>query len=383
MKRSLSKVVKMISEATSVRVNMEVYDLERKGADVIVLSLGESFFKLPLFSFRAIPKWERGFHYSSSFGLPELREKISNYYRDRYGVASDPEHEVLISAGSKIVIYMALHAVLDPGDEVIIFEPAWVSYIEQVRSCYGVPIMIPYSDDIRDLKKYFTKKTRVIIINNPNNPSGKVYSKNELQALFDFAEKRDCYIISDEAYSDFVLEEPFLSMGRFDKKKRRVMIVNSLSKNLGMSGWRIGYIIADKHLIRHVLKLNQHLITCPATLIEQYLAKYLPKILSHTKSQIQAVVRKRREIQAYMDSIGLEYLPGTGTFYFMVSIESSKLRSEAFARRLLEQYRVAVVPGVGYGKSVDAFLRVGVGTESVARIRRGLLSIRQLIRETS
>ena len=383
MKHPLSKVVRAIPEAVSVRVNMEVYDLERKGADVIVLSLGESFFKLPLFSFRAIPRWERGFHYSSSLGLPELREKISDYYRDRYGVASDPEREVLISAGSKIVIYMALHAVLDPGDEVVIFEPAWVSYAEQVRSCYGVPIMVPYLNGTRDLKSYFTKKTRVIIINNPNNPSGKVYSKRELQALFDFAERHDLYIISDEAYSDFVLEEPFLSMGRFDKKKERVMIVNSLSKNLGMSGWRIGYIIADSNLIRHILKLNQHLITCPTTLIEQYLVKYLPKILSHTEPQIRAVVRKRHEIQTYMDSISLKYLPGTGTFYFMVSIAPSKLRSEAFARRLLEQYRVAAVPGAGYGKSVDAFLRIGIGTESVARIRRGLLFIHQLIRETS
>lgn len=379
----ISKTIKNIPEAMSIKFNMAVYDLQRKGQDVIVLSLGEAFFKLPPFPFDKIKNWEKGYHYSSSLGLPELRHKISAYYKQEYGVTSNPDNELLISAGSKVIIYMALRAILNPGEEVIIFEPAWVSYTEQVKSCYGKPVTIPYYEGVDDLHKYLTRKTRAIIINNPNNPSGKVYSRQELKKLFDFARKHDLYVLSDEAYSDFALEEPFVSMGRIDPKKERVIVVNSLSKNFGISGWRIGYVIAHKKIIAAIFKLNQHLITCPTTMIGFYLITYFDQLRKKTKPQIIAVVKKRMRVQKIMQKIGLEYLPGSGTFYFTVSIKGSKLHSEAFATRLLKEYHVATVPGVGYGRSLDSFLRIGVGTESIERITRALLAIRKLIEETS
>jgi aspartate aminotransferase/aminotransferase len=278
---------------------------------------------------------------------------------------------------------MALRTIICPGDEVIIFEPAWVSYTEQVRLSYGIPLMVPHYEGIADIGAYLTERTKAVILNNPNNPSGKVYSKKELQELYRFAEKHNLYIISDEAYSDFVREEPFYSMGQFDPAKKRVIVVNSLSKNMGMSGLRIGYAIANKKIIDMMLKINQHLITCPATLIELYVIKYLDKILRITFPQIKKVLRERDEVSRYMDSIGLSRLPGTGTFYFMVSIAPSLLSSEAFATRLLKKHFVAVVPGIGYGKSLDAYVRVGVGTEPVKRIKEGLDRIRALIEETA
>jgi len=379
--RAFSQIAETIPEATSIRYNTLVYELQRKKKDVIVLSLGESFFKIPLFSFEKL-NYEKGYHYSHSRGMLELRTVLSRYYKNHYGVIANPEHEVLVSAGSKVVLYMILRTIICPGDHVIIFEPAWVSYVEQVRLSYGVALMIPHYEGIADIGKYITKKTKAVVINNPNNPSGKVYSKKELQALYNFAKKYNLYIVADEAYSDFVDEEKFYSMGQFDPAKKHVIVVNSLSKNMGMSGLRIGYAIANEKVISMTLKINQHLITCPATLIEQYVIAYLDKILKITFPQIKQVLRERREVSRYMDSIGLSRLSGTGTFYFMVSIEPSKLRSEAFATQLLEKYRVAVVPGIGYGKSLDTYVRVGVGTESPERIKKGLDHLRALIKET-
>src|SRR5262245_36972353 len=147
-KRSaFSRLVEVIPEASSIRYNTLVYDLQRKKKDVIVLSLGESFFDIPLFSFKRLA-YETGYHYSHSRGIFELRRLLSRYYRTHYGVRSDPHKEILVSAGSKVVLYMVLRTILCPGDEVIIFEPAWVSYPEQVRLAYGVPMMVPYYEGV-------------------------------------------------------------------------------------------------------------------------------------------------------------------------------------------------------------------------------------------
>jgi aspartate/methionine/tyrosine aminotransferase len=376
----LSQAVEDISPAMSIKFNMEVYDLQRQGKDVIVLSLGEAFFKLPEFDFDE-SLFVKGCHYSSSWGLLELRQKISQYY-NRYGVEADPEKEILVSAGSKAIIYMVLLSIINPGDEVIILEPAWVSYTQQVKLCYGRPVTVPYHENLNNLEKYITPKTKAIIINNPNNPSGKVYAKEELQNLYNLAEKHGIFILSDEAYSDFVGQEPFYSMGAIDKEKKLSFVINSVSKCLGVSGWRIGYVIADKKYAGGILKVNQHLITCPAALIELCLVKYFDDILKITAPQISEVMELRRQAADYMDEIGLKYFPGSGTFYFMVSIEGSKLGSEEFALKLLREHGVSTVPGVGYGQSVDKFLRVSVGTESPERIKAGLSAVLELIKLT-
>lgn len=380
--KPISDVTKQISQAMSVKYNMAVYDLQQSGEDVIVLSLGEAFFKLPRYSFESLP-FEKGYHYSSSLGLLGLREKIAKYYETEYKVSVSSKKEMLISSGSKIIIYMVLLSLLNPGEEVIILEPAWVSYVEQVRLCGGIPIMVPYDVKIDDLQKYFTEKTKCVIINNPNNPSGKVYSEEELKKIFTLADKNQTYILSDEAYSDFVDTEPFVSMGAIDKEKKLSFIVNSLSKCFGMSGWRVGYVIANEELMNNLLKINQHLVTCPVTLIEYYLDEYFDKIVPIVKPQLMEVVRQRAEIAKFMDSVGLIYLAGTGTFYFMVSVGNSSLDSENFSMELLKKYKVSTVPGIGYGDSVSRFVRVSVGTESLERIQKGLMCIKSLIEDTA
>lgn len=379
---SVSKIVEDLPEAMSIKFNMIADELRQRGEDIITLSLGEAFFDLPLFPFQELPL-PTGYHYSDPRGIVELRERLSRYYLEAYGIASDHETELLISAGSKVLIYMALAAILNPGEEIIIFEPAWVSYPEQVRIAQGMPVGIPYYKGVDDLEQYRTAKTRAVIVNNPHNPSGKVYSRGELQKIFDFAQKHDLYVIADEAYSEFVAAEPFFSMASFDTDKERVIVMNSLSKNMGMSGWRVGYALANRRLINLIFKLNQHLIGCPPTLLEHYFAKYFDQILEITRPQIKTLLQKRDETAGFMREIELEYLPGSGTFYFCVSIGNSHLGSEEFARRLLEEESVATVPGIGYGKSTDRFLRISLGAESLERIKKGLLAVKGLIDKTS
>ncbi|MBI5625560.1 MAG: aminotransferase class I/II-fold pyridoxal phosphate-dependent enzyme [Elusimicrobia bacterium] len=377
-----SKVVAESVQAMSIKYNNKVYEMQRQGADVTVLSLGEAFFDIPLYPFADLP-FPKLYHYSHSRGIPELREKLAAYFQEQYDVSFDPAREIIITAGSKAAIHMSLMSILNPGDETLIHEPAWVSYPEQVKLCYGVPVMVPHDKSVYQFEEYITNRTKAVIINNPNNPSGKVFSVEEISHLCMLAEKYNLFILSDEAYSDFLLDgERFVSAGNIDKGLQHTIICNSMSKNYGMSGWRIGYCITNPALTDQILKVNQHLVTCPATILEYYLAKHFDDIIRITKPQILDLVRRRAEIARRMDAIGLKCLPGTATFYFFVSTAPSTLSSEEFCTRLLEKDHVCAVPGLGYGKSCDRFIRVSVGAESVERIHRGLDRIKALIDAT-
>lgn len=371
-----------IVQAISIQVNNLVYEMKSRGDDVIVLSLGEAFFDIPLFGFHDLPMPE-GYHYSHSRGDLGLRQRLADYYRHQYQVPVDPSREIIVTAGSKAAIHMSMMAILNPGDEVLILEPAWVSYSEQAKLCHAVPVMVPFDRSILGLDEYVTARTRAIIVNNPNNPTGKVLTRRELESLHQLADRENLFLLADEAYSEFVGDDSFISLGAFDPEKRHTIICNSMSKNHGMSGWRIGYVIGGRALIDEVLKINQHLITCPPTILQHYLAKHFDRILEITRPQIGDVVRNRQQIARYMDECGVSYIPGEATFYFFVSIGKSALSSVEFCTRLLHEHRVSTVPGIGYGQSCDRFIRVSVGAEPVERTKHGIACIAKLIEKTS
>jgi len=377
-----SDTVANIVEATSIRYNMKVYDLKRENKDVKILSYGESYFDIPLFKFDDLP-YPNLYHYGSSRGLFELREILAKYYKSEYEIDVNPSSEMIITSGSKVAIYMILLSIVDPGEEVIIQDPAWVSYTEQIKLCHAKPIQIPYDVSVFDYEKYITNKTKMIIINNPNNPSGKVYTFEELTYLFELAQKYNLFLLSDEAYSDFLLEnDKFLSFGNLDKEKKYTIICNSISKNCGISGWRLGYIISNKYITNEILKVNQHLITCPPTILEFYMAKYFNEIIDIVRPQIRNLIQKRKDVISYMDKIGLSYLDGSATFYIFTSIDGTKLSSEEFCAKLIEEKFIAAVPGIGYGKSCDKFIRLSIGVENLERIYIALDDIKELIMQT-
>jgi aminotransferase len=349
---------------------------------VTVCSLGEAFFDIPLYPFDTL-SFPEIYHYSDSRGLPGLRQKLAAYYDGQYGVPVDAASEIMVTAGSKIGVYMSFMALLEPGDEVVVPEPAWVSYSEQVRLCHGNPVMVPLDVPVTELGNWVTPRTRAIVICSPQNPTGRVYTRDELRYLHDVAREHGIYLISDEAYSDFVSTDPFVSAGVDDPEKEHTILCNTMSKGWGLSGWRIGYLISNARLMEQLLKVNQHLMTCPATILEHYLERHFDDILAITKPQIREVVEKRAEMARYMDEIGMSYMDGNATFYFFVSIAPSSLGSEEFCLRLLSENKVLAVPGIGYGKSCDGYIRVGVGTESMDRMKAALRAVKGLIEATA
>ena len=376
-----AKYVEDIATAMSIKFNGYANEMKAAGEDVTILSFGEAFFDIPLHPFDTLP-FPDLYHYSNSRGLVGLRQKLASYYRDQYGVPVDPASEIIVTAGSKLAIHISFMTLLEPGDEVVVPEPAWVSYSEQVRLCHGNPIMVPHDVPVMELGKWVTPRTRALVVCSPQNPTGKVYTRDELRYLHQVAKEHDLYIVSDEAYSDFVADDEFVSCGRDDPEKEHTIICNTMSKNYGMSGWRIGYLISNPRVMGQLLKISQHLLTCPPTILEQYLERHFEDILKVTKPQIREVVKKRALLAGYMDELGLRYMEGTATFYFFVSIEDSSLGSEEFCTRLLSEKKVCAVPGIGYGESCDGFVRVGVGTESMDRTRRALLAIKAMIDAT-
>jgi aminotransferase len=371
-----------VSQALSIKYNNIVYEMKARGEDVTVLSLGEAFFDIPLFPFDDLP-FPALYHYGHSRGLLDLRRQLATFYREQHNVDVDPATEIIVTAGSKVAIHMSLMSLLDPGDEVLIHEPAWLSYAEQIKLCFGRTVAVPCGETVFDFPKYLTPRVKAIIVNNPHNPRGSVLSEKELRFLHDLALEHDLFLVADEAYSEFLDDDAFVSAGAFDPAKSHTVICNSISKNYGMSGWRIGYVIAGRPVIDEILKVTQHLITCPATILEHYLSRHFHEILAITKPQIRRVVATRRRVAAYMDEIGLQRLPGDATFYFFVSISPSGLTSDEFCNRLLRGYRISAVPGIGYGSTCDQFIRISVGTEPMERIVNALRTIKSLITETT
>lgn len=375
----ISRKIQKIPEALSIYINQLVYAEKRKGIDVVTLSLGEAFFDIPMFDFSKL-NFEKGYHYSESYGMPELREKIVEYYNNMYGANIKSIEEVLISCGSKPIIYMAIQAILNEGDEVLIHEPAWLSYKEQIKLADGIPKFIPYHCNVEEFIRYYTDKTKILILNNPNNPAGWVYSKGELELLYRECRKRGIYILVDEAYSDFLDDGIFTSIAAISPDLDGIIVVNSLSKNMGISGWRIGYVIAEKKLIHNILKLNQHLITCAPTILQMYIARYFDDITRITLPQAKEVAEKRKRIKEYMDGIKLSCLPGDSTFYFFVSIDGFEDSDLDLCMYLLFKYGISTVPGSAYGESTDKFIRIGIGVESEERIKGALDIIKAVIR---
>ena len=233
---------------------------------------------------------------------------------------------------------------------------------------------------MKDWESYITEKTKLIVINNPNNPSGQLYTQQELEKLLEFAEKYGLFVLSDEAYSDFLTADyKFISFAAVDKKKEHCLVVNSLSKNMGMSGWRVGYAIAHRDVIKQLLKLNQHLITCAPTILQDYMSDHFEDIIKATIPQAVEVANKRKKVQSMMDEIGISALKGVGTFYFLIDVSGFKGTTEELVYDLLINRNIATVPGRAYGESTSQFIRFGIGVETLEDIRMCLKIIKEFL----
>lgn len=191
--------------------------------------------------------------------------------------------------------------------------------------------------------------------------------------------KKNIFLIIDEAYSDFTDKNTFISFGKLFKNKKNLILINSLSKNMGISGWRIGYLISQPYIIKNILKLNQHLITCAPTILQLYLEKHFEKIIDVTSSQIKNLILKKKKILKFLDLNKIKYVNGLTTFYILINIDKYSYTSNALALYLLLKYQISVVPGIAYGKGCSKFIRLSIGSESLERIKEAILTIKKVL----
>ena len=317
--------------------------------------------------------------YSQNAGLLELREVISDYYIRKEGFEYDPISEIMVTVGAMEGLYLALLSITNPGDEYIIPAPYYVNYGQMVHMCGGIPVIIdkpaeePLTFRIEDIEAAITPKTKAIIINTPSNPSGKIIPWNKIENLAELAKNHDLYVISDEVYKCLIYgENKFKSIVSIEGMRERTILTNSLSKEFCMTGWRIGYVLANKEIVANMTKLQENVCAC-APLPSQYAAIEALSSKEDYSANMKSIFSERRDaLVSGINSIkGLSCTPPDATFYLMVDISKTGLKSFDFACKLLESVHVAVVPGVTYGQSCDNYVRIAF-TKNVDVIKQGV-----------
>jgi len=359
------------------------FDIAATMDDVISLGIGEPDFITPEPILKAgVESLQRGqTHYTSNSGIYELREALAAHLERLYGVSYDPDSEILITVGVSEALYLALTAIIDPGDEVIVPTPCFVSYQPEVLFAGGTPVAFPtrVDDDFQveaaDLEGYITPKTKALLIGYPNNPTGAVMSRERLMAIGNLAEKHDLLVISDEIYDRLVYDHTHVCFASLPGMRERTVTLGGFSKDYAMTGWRIGYAAAPAPILSAMRKIHQYTIMSAPTPSQQ---AALEAIL-HGEEYVQRMVaeynRRRRLIVDGLNELSLKTFEPRGAFYAFPSVEASGMDDETFASRLLEEQKVAVVPGNAFGAE-GQYVRCSYATayekieEALERMRR-------------
>ncbi|MCM1093915.1 MAG: pyridoxal phosphate-dependent aminotransferase [Lachnospiraceae bacterium] len=316
--------------------------------------------------------------YSQNAGLLPLRETISRYYEKQEGFYYNPASEIIVTVGAMEGLYLSLLSLINPGDEIIIPAPYYVNYVQMVTLCYGKPVIVDNPDadelsfNVKDIEAAITSKTKAIIINTPSNPSGKIIPYEKIEAIAKLAKEHDLVVISDEVYKCLIYDNAtFKSIVSIDGMRERTILVNSLSKEFCMTGWRIGYVLAPAEIIATMTKLQENVCAC-APLPSQYAAiEALIHGSEYSRNMVNIFTSRRNLLFNEINKIsGLKCSTPQATFYMMIDISSTGMGSEEFAIELLKYAHVAVVPGIAYGKSCDKYIRIAF-TLSEGKIKEG------------
>jgi len=375
----VSDKVLAIGPATSIEINETVYKLKSEGRNPITLSYGEAPFSFDN-SFRfEDTDFNAGAHYSDSRGVLAFRQKLRDYYQSEYQVDVSVD-AFMVTAGSKIGSYIALQTILNEGDSILLHEPSWVSYQEHAKLSNSAIAFMPHSAEVKDFDRYFDSKTKVLVLNNPNNPRGLLYTEQEIRHCAELCKRHDAYLLVDESYSDFIGAGKFFSVASLIHEFDNVVALNSISKNFGLSGWRVGYLVSNQNFLDYAGRLNRHLITCAPTILQNYLATNFDKLLEATRKQLLDLMVKRVEVQKMLDRLGIKYLSGASTFYFFLDVRDYAIEAKSFCLDLLHNENVAIIPGNAYGNNLKDYLRISFGVESLERIETGMLKMLQSLK---
>jgi aminotransferase len=372
-------------ELSGIRV---IFDLAAKIPDVVRLEAGEPDFKTPRHICEAAERAMREgkTHYTTSRGIPELRKAISEKAKKENGIDADPEEEIVVTAGASCAVYLSIHTVIEEGDEVLIPDPTWPHYEACVKLAGGKPITYSldedrgFSFDIDEIRRLISKRTKMIVVATPSNPTGGVIPIGDLKDLADVAIKHDLLILSDEVYEKMVYDgHNHYSIASLPEMKDRCITINSFSKTYAMTGWRLGYAIAPKDIASQMAKLNLFLNSCPSSISQEAGLAALTGPQDEVKKMLEEYARRRRIIvDGLKDIRGFRINPPMGAFYAFPNIRELNYPSWDFCMLLLKEGRVATVPGAAFGSRGEGYIRVSYAN-SIENIREALRRIEETV----
>ncbi|OIP28079.1 MAG: aromatic amino acid aminotransferase [Dehalococcoidia bacterium CG2_30_46_19] len=364
------------------------FDLLSSLEGVISLGVGEPDFVTPWHIREAATySLERGYTmYTSNYGMLELRQELAGYLERHYGVSYQHEREILVTVGVSEGLDLALRAILNPGDEVIIPEPWYVSYPPCVILAGGIPVFVPTSKQnnfvlkAEDVEPLINKHTKAILIGYPSNPTGAVMSREELSKIARLAQKYNLLVISDEIYARLVYGVEHTCFASLPGMREQTILLGGFSKAFAMTGWRIGYLAANQQLIEAMLKIHQYTMLCVPTMSQMAAIEALRSGEDDVDKMVKEYDRRRKFIVKRLNEIGLPCFEPKGAFYAFPSIEATGMNSEEFAERLLMEERVAVVPGSAFGQCGEGFVRCCYAT-SLANIEEALKRMGRFVKK--
>ncbi len=346
------------------------FDIAATMEDVISLGIGEPDFDTPAPIVEAgIAALQRGAtHYTSNSGLIELRQALVAHIQKLYGLNYDPAHEILVTVGVSEALYVAMAALLDPGDEIIFAEPCFVAYEPTAVMVGAVPVAIPTTPETgfqltaEMIEATITEKTKVLFLASPNNPTGAVINRERLTAIAALAEKYNLVVISDEIYDRLVYGVEHVCFASLPGMRERTIVLQGFSKAYAMTGWRVGYMVGPEMLVAEMRKLHQYLIMSAPTVSQWAALKALEVGEPFVQEMHARYERRRKLIVGGLNDIGLMCIEPHGAFYAFPCIQSTGLDDNTFAERLLQEERVAVIPGRVFGPSGAGFVRMSYAT---------------------
>lgn len=363
------------------------FDIASEMEEVISLGVGEPDFDTPWhIRDEGIYSLEQGrTFYTSNAGLKELREEISRYLKRRCHLDYDPLQEILVTVGGSEGIDLAMRAMLNPGDEVLIPQPCYVSYLPCVVLADGVPVTIELKEENEfrltkeELLKKITDKTKILVLPFPNNPTGAVMRREDLEAIAEVIIEKDLFVLSDEIYSELTYQEDHVSIASLPGMWERTLTINGFSKSHAMTGWRLGYLCGPKEMIAQMTKIHQFAIMCAPT-TSQYAAVDALRCGDEDVARMrESYDQRRRFLMHEFARMGLKCFEPFGAFYVFPCIKEFGLTSDEFAMRLLEEEHVAVVPGTAFGPCGEGFLRISYAY-SIEALKTALERIERFIR---
>ena len=342
------------------------FDIVSEMEDAISLGVGEPDFDTPWhIRDEGIYSLEKGrTFYTSNSGLKELKVEIAKYINRTQGISYDPDHEVIVTVGGSEAIDIALRAMLNPGEEVLIPQPSFVSYEPCTILADGKPVIIDLKEEDefkltpQELKDAITEKTKVLILPFPNNPTGATMEKEELEAIAEIIREKDIFVITDEIYGELTYKGKHVSLASLPGMQERTVLINGFSKAYAMTGWRLGYACASRQIMEQMLKIHQFAIMCAPTTSQYAAVEALRNGDDDVAMMRESYNQRRRFLMHSFKEMGLKCFEPYGAFYVFPCIKEFGMTSEEFAERLLAEEKVAVVPGTAFGDCGEGFLRI-------------------------